>query len=129
MKPKLAFNFAAVVLSLVILLPAFTVLANGPFLNGSSFIKGANLPWIDGDFYNDIAINPHYPSYGCGYSSADMNGYLADLHKMGVTVVRFWLTTDDQGCTLDANGNVTGVTALLWTNLDNLLSIAGSNGI
>jgi hypothetical protein len=129
MKPKLAFNFAAVVLSLVILLPAFTVLANGPFLNGSSFIKGANLPWIDGDFYNDIAINPHYPSYGCGYSSADMNGYLADLHKMGVTVVRFWLTTDDQGCTLDATGNVTGVTALLWTNLDNLLSIAGSNGI
>ena len=58
-----------------------------------------------------------------------MNGYLADLHKMGVTVVRFCLTTDDQGCTLDANGNVTGVTALLWTNLDNLLSIAGSNGI
>ena len=76
-----------------------------------SYIKGANLPWIDGDFYNDIAINPHYPSYGCGYNSAHMNSYLADLHSMGVTVVRFWVNTDDQGCTLDSNGYVTGVTA------------------
>jgi hypothetical protein len=109
--------------------PAFTVLANGTFLNGTSFIKGANLPWIDGDYYNDITVNPHYPSYGCGYSSADMNSYLADLHRMGITVVCFWLNTDDQGCTLDANGYVTGVTTQFWTNLDNVVSLAGSNGI
>jgi hypothetical protein len=117
-----------------LILPALTVRAGGNYLNGSSFIKAANLPWFedaaaDNGFYNDIAINPHYPDSGCIYSSAQVSGYLADLHKMGVTVVRFWLTTDDQGCTIDGNGMVTGVTALLWTNLDNLLSIAGSNGI
>jgi hypothetical protein len=118
----------------LLVLPAFTGLAGGNYLNGSSFIKGANLPWFedaaaDNGFYNDLAVNPHYSSSGCIYNSAQVNGYLADLHSMGVTVVRFWLTTDDQGCTLDGNGNVTGVTPLLWTNLDNLLSLAGSNDI
>ena len=120
---------AAVLLCAAVFLPAFSVRAGSPFLNGAAFIKGANLPWIDGDFYNDLAVNPHYPSWGCGYDSAHMNSYLADLHKMGITVVRFWLNTDDQGCTLDANGYVTGVTALFWTNLDNVVSLAGSNGI
>jgi hypothetical protein len=130
MKIKPALNFAAVfLLFATLLLPAFTVRANGTFLNGSSFIKGANMPWIDGDYYNDIAVNPHYPDWGCGYSSADMNSYLADLNSMGITVVRFWLNTDDQGCTLDANGYVTGVTTQFWTNLDNIVSLAGSNGI
>jgi len=106
MNAKQTHRFAAVLLLFATLvLPAFTVSADGTLINGS-FIKGANLPWIDGDFYNDIAVNPHYPDWGCGYSSADMNSYLADLHKMGVTVVRFWLNTDDQGCTLDANGYV-----------------------
>ena len=130
MKIKPPLKFAAVVLLFATLvLSAFTIRANGTFLNGSSFIKGANLPWIDGDFYNDLAVNPHYPDWGCGYNSAHMNSYLADLHSMGITVVRFWLNTDDQGCTLDANGYVTGVTALFWTNLDNVVSLAGNNGI
>ena len=136
MKFELAFKFPAVrLLFAALVLPAFTVRAGGNYLNGSAFIKGANLPWFEdvtaaNGYYNDIAVNPH-PSTGSGciYNSAQVSNYLADLHKMGVPVVRFWLTTDDQGCTLDANGYVTGVTNQLWTNLDNLLSIAGSNGI
>jgi hypothetical protein len=123
-------RYASTLLLLATLvLPDLTARATGPFLNGSSFIKGANLPWIDGDYYNDIAVNPHYPSWGCTYSSADMNSYLADLHRMGVTVVRFWVNTDDQGCTLDANAYVTGVTTQFWTNLDNVVSLAGNNDI
>lgn len=43
---------------------ASPVLASGPFLNGA-FIKGANMPWIDGAYYNDLAVNPHYPGWGC----------------------------------------------------------------
>ena len=129
-KIKPTLRFAAVfLLFATLVLPVFTAPATGPFLNGSAFIKGANLPWIDGDFYNDIAVNPHHPDWGCGYSPADMSRYLADLHSMGITVARFWLNTDDQGCTLDANGYVTGVTTQFWTNLDNVVSLAGSNGI
>ena len=105
-----------------------TVLAMGS-LNNGGFIKGANMPWIDGQFYNDLAVNPHYPGWGSAYNSAHMNSDLADLHSMGITVVRFWVNTDDQGCTLDGNGYVTGVTSLFWTNLDNLVSLASTNGI
>jgi len=117
-----------------LLLLASHLRANGPYLNGSSFIKGANLPWFEdataaNGYYNDIAVNPHYPDSGCIYNSAQMNGYLMDLHKMGVTVVRFWLNTGDQGCTLNGNGYVTGVTTQFWTNLDNIVYLASSNGI
>ena len=105
-----------------------SVLANGSFTNGL-FIKGANMPWIEGAFYNDLAVNPHYPGWGCAYNSTHMGSYLADLHRMGITVVRLWVNTDDQGCTLDINGYVTGVTALFWTNMDDVVSLAITNGI
>ena len=132
-KPALKFAVAALWFATSVL-PAFHLRASGPYLNGSSYIKGANLPWFENaeaslGYYNDIAVNPHSPGDSCIYNSAQMNGYLVDLHKMGVTVVRFWLNTGDQGCTLDAYGNVTGVTTLFWTNLDNIVYLAGSNGI
>jgi hypothetical protein len=132
---KPAFKIAAALLVFAaFVLSDSTAQAGGSFLNGSSFIKAANLPWFedaaaDNGYYNDIAVNPHFPSSGCIYNAAQINGYLTDLHKMGVTVVRFWLTTDDQGCTLDGSGHVTGVTSLLWSNLDNLVFLAGSNDI
>jgi len=135
MKNRPALQSTALVWIAALVLPVFTVLAGGSYLNGSSFIKGANMPWFEdataeNGYYNDIAVNPHPATgSGCIYNSAQVNGYLTNLHSMGVTVVRFWVNTDDQGCTLDGSGNVTGVTPLLWTNLDNLLSLAGSNGI
>ena len=130
LKIKPAIRFAAVALLFAaIILPVFTTQAGGSYLNGSAFIKGANMPWIDAAFYNDLATNPHYPASGSAYNAAHLNSDLADLHRMGVTVVRFWVNTDDQGCTLNANGFVTGVTNQFWTNLDNLLSIARTNGI
>jgi len=130
MKTKPAQKFAVLLLLITAALwPPATSRAGGAALGGLAYIKGANMPWIDGAYYNDIAVNPHYPSWGSAYSSTDMNNDLADLHRMGVTVVRFWVNTDDQGCTLDANGAVTGVTALFWTNMDNIVSLAGSNGL
>lgn len=128
-------RFATVGLLFAALILSSTTLPADPFLNGSSFIVGANLPWTgdvndgDGYFYNDLAVNPHVPGWGCEYSSSTMNTYLAALHSMGVTVVRFWINTDDQGCTLDGNGLVTGVTPLFWSNMDNLVSLASSNQI
>jgi len=122
------FKLGAFVLGVVaLLLGTASVRANGNFLTGAGFIKGANLPWIDGNYYNDLATNPHHPDWGSAYSSADMNGCLSNLNQMGVTVVRFWVNTDDQGCLLNGNGYVTGVTNQMWRNLDNLVALAGSN--
>jgi hypothetical protein len=47
-------SVAVFLLFAALVLPAFIVLANGPFLNGSAFIKGVNLPWIDGDYYRGL---------------------------------------------------------------------------
>ena len=116
------------VISVILITLASPWPAKAQLIDGS-FIKGANLPWIDGDYYNDIAVDPHHPDWGCGYSSTDMGLYLADLRKMGVPVVRFWLNQDDQGCAIDAMGFVTGVTDLFWSNLDDIVSLAAKNSI
>ena len=105
-----------------------TSAANATSLGGT-FIKGANMPWIDAQEFTYLALDPHHPDWGCGYSSVDMGRYLQDLHSMGITVVRLWLNQDDQGCNVDTRGYVTGVTALFWTNLDNTVSLAITNGI
>ena len=99
-------------------------------INGvNTFVKGANLPWLDGAYDHDIGINPLHPSWGCAYNSAHMNQYLADLHSMGITVVRLWLNENKQGLLLDGNGNVTGLDPTFLTNLDNILQLAAQNGI
>src|SRR5271165_6566212 len=47
----------------------FSAAAGGTFINGT-FIKGANLPWLDGAFGHDIGTTPVEPDFGCAYSSA-----------------------------------------------------------
>ncbi len=75
----------------------------------NALVKGANLPWLDGSYSTYLGIDPHHTDWGCQYNSAHMNQYLADMHNMGITVVRLWLNQDDQGCTIDGSGNTTGV--------------------
>jgi hypothetical protein len=99
-------------------------------INGTNtFVKGANLPWLDGQYDHDIGINPLHPSWGCAYNSAHMNQYLADMHNMGINVVRLWLNENKQGLLLDSNGNVTGLDSIFLTNLDNIIKLATQNGI
>ena len=98
------------------------------FINGA-FIKGANLAWLDGAYNTWIALDPTETGWGCAYNSAHMNQYLADMHNMGITVVRIWINEGDMGCTIDGSDNVTGVTSLCWANLDNCVQLAGNNGV
>ena len=105
-----------------------TVPARAQLINGT-FIKGANLPWLDGAYNTWIGIDPTETSWGCAYNSAHVNQYLANMHNMGITVVRIWINQGDEGDTIDANDYVTGVTALFWTNMDNCVQLAANNGI
>lgn len=100
-----------------------------PVRGSYAYIKGANLAWLDGAYSTYLGIDPHHVNYGVSYNSSDMNSAFANMHNMGINVVRLWLFQDDQGCTLDGNGNVTGVTSQFWTNLDNTVQLAGNNGI
>ena len=117
---------------------AFLLLAMGAWqadaqllpVNGvNTFVKGANLAWLDGQYDHDIGINPLHPSWGCLYNAAHMNQYLADMHSMGISVVRLWLNENKQGLQLDGSGNVTGLDPTFLTNLDNIFQLAAQNGI
>jgi len=100
-----------------------------PINGGNTFVKGANLAWLDGAYGHDIGINPIHPDWGCAYNATHMNQYLADMHNMGITVLRLWLNENKQGLLLDGNGNVTGLDSTFLNNLDNILQIAAQDGI
>lgn len=102
--------------------------ANAQYINGG-FIKGANLPWLDGAYSTYLGNDPHNWGWGVGYNSAHMQRYLQDMHNMGVTVVRLWVNQDDMGCYIDGNGRVTGVQSTFWNNLDNTVWLAGVTGV
>jgi hypothetical protein len=100
-----------------------------PVMGSCGYIKGANLPWLDGAYSTYLAVDPHHVDYGVSWNASDMNAALANMHSMGITVVRLWLFQDDQGCNLDSNGNVTSVTSQFWDNLDTTVQYAKNNDI
>lgn len=66
------------------------------------FIIGCNLPWLDGKMGWDIAYHPKW-GYGFDFETADK--YFADMHKMGIQVVRWWIFTDCRaGIVFDEKG-------------------------
>lgn len=93
------------------------------------FIKGANLPWLDNHYSYYLGVDPHNASWGVAYDHNSMNNHFANMHGMGINVVRLWLFQNDQGCTLDSNGRVTGVSDEFWRNLDDTVKIANNNRI
>ena len=93
-----------------------------------NFIKGVNLPWLDGQYDHDIGTNPNDDST-CTFDAAHINQYFAGIHALGMTVVRIWLMENEQGLLLDANGNVSGLEPLFLTNLDKIVALAKANNI
>lgn len=126
MKKSIVRIVSALVLLAALVLPAAK--AQAQYINGS-FIKGANLPWLDGHYSYYLGLDPHHTDYGVAYNSAKMLQHFKDMRAMNITVVRLWLNQGDQGCTLDSNGRVTGVTSTYWTNLDDTMHSAGLAGV
>jgi hypothetical protein len=113
----------AALLSFTATLPAKAQLING------SFIKGCDLAWENGDYNTWLGIDPTEPSWGVGYNSVDLNSYMANMHSMGITVLRVWVNEGDMGDEIDDNDYVTGVTATWTANFANMVQLAANNGI
>jgi hypothetical protein len=94
-----------------------------------SFIKGCNLAWENGNYNTWLGLDPTEPGWGIGYNSADLNSYMANMHSMGITVLRVWVNEGDMGDEIDANDNVTGVTATWQANFANMVQLAANNDI
>jgi len=121
--PKLSHFLMAAALALL-----GTASARAQFINGS-FIKGCNLAWENGDYNNWLGADPTEPSYGIDYNSGDLNSYMANMHNMGITVLRVWINEGDMGDTIDGNDNVTGVTSTWSSNFANMVQLAANNHI
>jgi hypothetical protein len=108
------------------------VLVAGPakaqFINGS-FIKGCNLAWENGDYNTWLGLDPTEISWGVGYNSANLNSYLASMHRMGITVLRVWVNEADMGDEINSSDYVTGVTATWTSNFANMVQLAATNSI
>jgi hypothetical protein len=95
----------------------------------SLFVRGANLAWLDGNYGSDIGLNPIHPSYGINYNSTHMANYMANMKSMGCNVIRIWLFEEEEGLTFNSSGQVSGLNSTFLTNLDNIVSLAGQNGL
>jgi len=102
--------------------------ANAQFINGS-FIKGCNLAWENGNFTTWLGVDPANPSWGVTYNSGDLNSYMANMHNMGITVLRVWVNTNDMGDTINSSDYVTGVTSTWSSNFANMVQLAANNHI
>ncbi|MCD6505152.1 cellulase family glycosylhydrolase [Candidatus Poribacteria bacterium] len=81
-----------------------------------TFTLGCNLPWLDGRMGWDVAYKPEW---GCGFDEAKVDRYFADMHRMGVKVVRWWLLADMRGGVIfDEDGYPTGVYPELFEHMD-----------
>src|SRR5208337_3139423 len=87
--------------------------AKAQFINGS-FIKGCNLAWENGNYNNWLGLDPTETSWGVNYNSGDLNSYMANMHNMGITVLRVWVNEGDMGDNINGSDYVTSVTST-WT--------------
>ena len=120
---RIAVGALLAVLALMVPRPAMAQLVNG------SFIKGCNLAWLDGAYNTWLGLDPTEPSWGIAYNSSHLNSYMANMHNMGITVLRVWVNEADMGDEINGSDYVTGVTATWTANFANMVQLAANNGI
>jgi len=102
--------------------------AKAQYINGS-FIKGCNLAWLDGEYNNWLGADPTELSWGVSYNSTHLNSYMANMHSMGITVLRVWVNEGDMGDNINGSDYVTSVTSTWTANFANMMQLAANNGI
>lgn len=82
----------------------------------SSFVVGCDLPWLDGHMGWDMA---DHAEWGVGFNAENTTAYFADMQRMGISVVRWWLFADCRaGIVFDASGQPTGIQPEVFDRLD-----------
>jgi hypothetical protein len=93
--------------------------ASAATINGT-YLNGANIPW--NDFGEDFGTS--------SYNGTWFNNAFAAMHASGLNAARIWLHCDGRATpTFNANGDVTGISSTLVSNLQDMLNKANANGI
>jgi hypothetical protein len=115
-KSRLWLALASAALALSAPLPASAATINGstPYLNGN------NVPW--NDFGEDFGTS--------NYNGTWFNNAFAAMHAQGINSARIWLHCDGRASpNFNSNGDVTGISSTLVSNLQDMLTKANNNGI
>ncbi len=110
--------------------PAFNVIAPSQIqtlsYNGENYyINGANIPW--NSFGSDVGT--HY-QWGALYDPIWFETMFTNCQTYGINCLRLWLHCDGRTSPeFDTNGNVTGLDANFFANLDDILIKANNHNI
>ena len=89
--------------------------------NKEIWMNGVNTAWFDWDEFGRTMTDAEWTTW---------DNHFADLHNAGINSSRVWFfCSGTAGPIFDADGYFTGVTEVVWTNLDKLLEIAKKNEI
>ena len=90
------------------------------------YVHGVNLPWLDGHYGSYLAPSHVHPEWGVQYRHEAMRQRLSQIQSLHVNVVRLFLFNDLQGFQTDPNGNITGLDAVFFQNLDDTIALAST---
>lgn len=101
-----------------------------PWLCGSWFLSGVNVPWQNGGYGADFGTVEEWNQHT--YNAAATETMLATLQASGVNSVRWWVFTDGRGAPeFNANngGTVTGLDAGFLPSMESAVNLAAEYNI
>lgn len=101
-----------------------------PWLCGSWFLSGVNVPWQDGGYGADFGTVEEWGQHT--YSAATTETMFAALQASQVNSVRWWVFTDGRGApefSANNGGNVTGLDAGFLPSMASAVNLAAQYNI
>jgi len=95
----------------------------------SRFIYGVNLPWFDGQHGHDLGPNPNKGKGAVWYRPQRVSECFADIHDIGFTVARIWLTEGREGIVFDDDGYIVRLDEGYLRNLDDMVRRAADEKV
>ncbi len=87
------------------------------------WLNGINVPWVN---WSDFDT----PWGGNNYDASAFEAAFTKYEADGINAVRVWVHCKGEGSPLlDSSGAVTGVSAVFWSNLDDMLQRAADHGL
>jgi len=112
---------------LFILLQSLTLFGQRISVSGTEFRKNGNRIWLNG---TNTPWNK-WNDFGGGFNCDWWNDEFQELKDLHINCTRVWITCDgnNAGINISDDGYISGVNALFWSHVDQLMEIAQSKQI
>lgn len=89
---------------------------------------GVNVPYLGGEYGHDLADNPRFPAWPCGFSEERAYRPLIEARRLGFSAVRMWLCENAEGLRVE-DGRVAGVSDRLIESVKVVSEAAHLHGL